>query len=99
MARYELMDLETGNFAGIYETEEAALRDVAAHLARFGDDAADDLALGYNEFPDGPGRMIAQGAELVALARTVGARGGANGAGHTRYPATDESASTPGGRR
>lgn len=34
MARYELMDLATGNLAGIYGAEEAAPRGVAAHLAR-----------------------------------------------------------------
>jgi hypothetical protein len=71
VARYELMDLTTGNFAGIYESEAAALRDVAAHVARFGEDAADGLALGYNDFPDGAGRLIAEGADLVALARRV----------------------------
>src|SRR5205807_806435 len=84
VARYELMDLETGNFAGVYETEEAALRDVAAHLARFGDDAADGLALGYNDFPDGTGHMIAEGGHLAALARRLDSRGGTNGAAPTR---------------
>jgi hypothetical protein len=84
VARYELMDLTTGNFAGIYETEEAALRDVAAHIARFGEDAVDGLALGYNDFPEGTGRMIAEGARLAALARRLDSRGGADGAARAR---------------
>jgi hypothetical protein len=68
VARYELMDLVSGNFAGVYETEEEALRDVAATVRRFGPDALEGVALGFDDFPGGTGRVIADGAELVRLA-------------------------------
>jgi hypothetical protein len=84
MGRYELMDVTTGNFAGIYATQEEALRDVVAHIARFGEDAAADLALGYNDYPRSDGRVVAEGAELVALARKTNGRASANGADATR---------------
>ena len=80
MARYELMDVTTGNFAGIYTTQAEALRDVVAHIARFGEDAAEDLVLGYNDYPRSDGRVVAGGADLVALARKTNGRASANGA-------------------
>ena len=65
------MDLVSGNFAGIYETEEDALRAVAAHIARFGQDAVAGLALGYNDYRGSPGRLIAEGSRLADLARPL----------------------------
>ena len=84
MARYELMDLVSGNFAGIYETEEEALRAVAATVRRFGPEAIDGLALGYDDYPDGTGRVIADGAELVRRALAACPPNAANGAAGAR---------------
>ena len=43
---YELIDRTSGNFAGVYETEREALRDVAITIAMYGDDEINDLILG-----------------------------------------------------
>ena len=86
MGRYELMDLVSGNFAGIYETEEEALHDVAAHIARFGRDAVEGLALGYNDYPESVGRLIAEGAELANLAHRAEGSAPTNGPATRRRP-------------
>jgi hypothetical protein len=89
VARYELMDLVSGNFAGIYASEEEALRDVAETVRRFGPEAIEGVALGYDDYPEGAGRVIADGAELVRRALAAcppeaAAAPGANGAAPER---------------
>jgi hypothetical protein len=64
---YELVELSTGNVVGAYDTEQAALRDVAEAIRRSGRDAVASLALGQDD-AQGDGRVIARGAALAALA-------------------------------
>jgi hypothetical protein len=64
---YELVELSTGNVVGAYDTERAALRDVAEAIRRYGRGSVDSLALGQDD-SQGDGRVIAQGAALAALA-------------------------------
>src|SRR5438132_1711635 len=64
---YELVELTTGNMIGYYDTERAALRDVADAVARYGEGAVTTLALGYDA-QRGAGGVIAQGAALIARA-------------------------------
>jgi len=65
--RFELVDLETGNFVGMYSTEEAALRDVAEMIRSSGPAAVATLALGSDD-PAPDGRVIAEGQELAERA-------------------------------
>lgn len=64
---YELMELSTGNLVGIYPSEASALADVLESIESAGEDAVETLALGYVEA--GASRLIAQGPDLVHLAR------------------------------
>jgi hypothetical protein len=80
--RYEPMELTGANLVGMYEIEEAALRDVAETLRLYGPDAVATLALGRND-PEGDGAVIAAGPALAALAREAAARP-ADGAGRPR---------------
>ena len=73
------MELTTANLVGMYETEEAALRDIAETVRLYGPDAVATLALGRND-PEGDGAVIAEGPALVALAQQVTTR-------HTNDPA------------
>ena len=65
---YELMDLTSGNFAGVYETEREALRDVALAIAMYGEDDINDLALGFVDDTGLKGFLIAEGPALARLA-------------------------------
>lgn len=65
---YELIDRASGNFAGYYETEREALRDVAIAIAMYGEDDINDLALGFADETGLKGFMIAHGPALARLA-------------------------------
>ncbi len=78
---FELVELSTGNLVGAYDTEQAALRDVAEAIRRYGRDSVASLALG-RDAPRGDGRVIAQGPALATLA--LAATGGAADAPTTR---------------
>lgn len=71
--RYELMELTSANVVGMYETREAALRDVAETLRLYGPDAVATLALGRND-AEGDGAVIAEGPALAALAQKAATR-------------------------
>jgi hypothetical protein len=71
---YELVELSTGNTVGVYDTEQAALRDVAEAIRRYGRAAVDSLALGADD-SEGDGRVIAQGPALAELAVEAGSAG------------------------
>jgi hypothetical protein len=75
---YALLELETGNFVGFYETERAALEDVIDSIDRYGADSVDTLALAYST--PGDVQPIAEGAALVERARAAirGQRHGRN---------------------
>jgi hypothetical protein len=66
---YELVDTHTGNWIGAHATEEEALRSVADIIRRWGEDAVANVALGRFELGS-EGVVIAQGEQLVQLART-----------------------------
>lgn len=65
---YELIDRTSGNFAGVYETERDALRDVAITIAMYGEDDINDLALGFVDDTGLKGFLIAAGSNLARLA-------------------------------
>ena len=65
---YELVDLTSGNFAGVYETEREALRDVALAIAMYGEDDINDLALGFADETGLKGFLIAEGPAFARLA-------------------------------
>jgi hypothetical protein len=67
---YELMDVESANLIGTYESETEALSVVRAAVAAHGKVAIDGIALGYED-EKGNGAMIAKGAELVARALSM----------------------------
>lgn len=78
------MELTSANLVGMYETEEAALRDVAETLRLYGPDAVATLALGRDAHTPN-GAVIAQGPALAALAQQAVARR-ANGASGRQRP-------------
>lgn len=82
---YELIELTTANIVGVYATEDEALRDVAEAVRLYGPDAVATLALGFDDYPNSPGRAIADGPELAALAGRLGRPGlsAANGPAET----------------
>jgi hypothetical protein len=63
---YALLELETGNFVGFYETERAALEDVVDSIDRYGRNSVDTLALAYST--PGDVRPIAEGEALAERA-------------------------------
>ena len=65
---YALVELETGNFVGFYETEQAALEDVLDSIDRYGASSVNTLALAYST----PGEVepIAEGSALAERALT-----------------------------
>ena len=69
---YELMDVESANLVGAYETEAEALAIVRAALREHGPAYVEALALGYTD-DQGEGEMIAEGAELAARALSADA--------------------------
>jgi hypothetical protein len=84
--RYSLIDTVTTDLVGSYETEEAALRDVAEYARTYGADseAVRTLALIRHDVPAAVGG-VAAGAGLVALA-TGRAGGGLVGGGSVGSP-------------
>ena len=75
--RFELIDTESANLVGEYETEVAALRDVAESIDAYGESSPEvlSLALIRVDAPTGAGG-IAAGADLVARARALFAPSG-----------------------
>lgn len=64
---YELIDVESGNLIGTYDSEDEALSIVRRAVQLNGSGFVDTLALGYED-DDGEGAQIAAGAELLARA-------------------------------
>jgi hypothetical protein len=81
-----LIELTTANVVGHYATQEEALREVAGMLRLGGEAAVATLALGFDDYPTSPGRAIADGAELAALARRLEDGNRANGPGRGVRP-------------
>ncbi len=72
--RYSLMDVETANLVGTYESEEEALRQVAEAVHLYEPDSAEvrSLSLARDDGPPGPA-FIASSLALAELAlKTVG---------------------------
>jgi len=67
MAVYELWDLPSRNLVGTYPTKRQALNDLRAMTSTHGVDYVGDLMLG-EEDAQGRSHLIAQGADLIALA-------------------------------
>ena len=67
---YELMDVESANLIGTYESETAALAVVRAAIQAHGQASVMALALGYED-EAGNGGVIAEGADLAARARPI----------------------------
>ena len=65
---YELIDRTSRNFAGVYETEREALRDVAIAIAMYGEDDINDLILGFSDDTGLKRSLIAEGPALARLA-------------------------------
>lgn len=70
---YELMDVESGNLLGTYDTEIEALAAVRQAVQANGTAYVGALALGCSD-DDGGGALIAEGTDL--LARAVAVRAG-----------------------
>ena len=64
---YDLMDFESNNMVGSYESEDGALRDVLDALTRHGSVAVATLALLWGN-EAGEGELIAEGEGLAKLA-------------------------------
>ena len=64
---YELLDLETGNLIGTYDTEQEALAVVRRAYQLNGSGYVRDLALGYED-DGGEGEQLAAGSDLLARA-------------------------------
>jgi hypothetical protein len=67
---YRLVDTHTGDSVAEYESEDAALFEVAARMRSRGREAALGLALTYCD-PDGIGHVIADGSALADRALQV----------------------------
>jgi hypothetical protein len=70
---YELMDVESANLVGTYESEAAALVVVRAAIEAHGRASVAGLALGYED-DEGNGGLIAEGAGLAKRALAARAR-------------------------
>lgn len=64
---FELMDTESANVVGFYETKDEALAIVRSAFENHGTAGIDDLALSEND-GQGSGVLLAEGAELPRLA-------------------------------
>ena len=64
---YELMDTDTANVVGFYDTKEAAFAIVRRAYERYGLPGVEGLALS-EETAQGDGVLPAEGAELLRLA-------------------------------
>ena len=60
-----LLDIETNNMIGSYESEADALRDVLDTIERYGEDSLAVQSLGLTH----SGNVLAEGPELAKLAR------------------------------
>jgi hypothetical protein len=69
---YELIDLDSRNLVGTHPSQDVALLTVLETIRRSGEDAACTLSLGVDD-PSGQtdGQLIAQGRELIQLARSL----------------------------
>lgn len=65
---YELMDVESGNLVGYFESKAEALATVQDAFERFGQTGVFDLALSQKH-PDGSATLVADGDDLLQLAR------------------------------
>src|SRR5574341_814291 len=66
---FGLLDTRTANMVGYYESEEAALLDVAADIGRFGTDAPEVLSLALFRYHGSAEQAsIAAGPALIARA-------------------------------
>ena len=76
-AQFELVDVESANLVGEYETEEAALRDVAQTADAYGVSSPEVLSLALVRLDAPPGKAnVAAGAELAARALAHHSRAG-----------------------
>ena len=70
--QYELMDIDTANVVGIFETEAEALAEVRALLRANGPEYACCLSLACVGEDEEDDAAIAEGDQLAALASAVG---------------------------
>ena len=70
MKTYELMDLDTANVVGFYETETAALAVVRGAITQYGEEGVLDLALSERSC-DGSAVLLAEGPALMRRASCV----------------------------
>ena len=68
--RYELWDKDSGNLVAVFDSEESALASVGRTLDAHGPTAVETLALGTSD-ENGDGELIAEGAALLAQARSA----------------------------
>ncbi len=61
---YELIDIDSGNFIGTYDSEAEALAVVQRAVRENGTTYVNSLALGRSD-DDGEGELIAEGPELL----------------------------------
>jgi hypothetical protein len=66
---YGLIELETGNSVGFFETEAGALAAVSDSIARYGEDSVTTLALA--RFVGDDVHSVAEGDDLVRRARAT----------------------------
>lgn len=64
---YELMDLDSANVVGFYDTRDDALATIRNAYERYGLAGIEDLALSENS-DEGEGVLLGEGAELLGLA-------------------------------
>ena len=67
---YELMDVDTANVVGFFETRDEAFATVLKSYARFGLTGVEDLGPSV-ERENGEGKLIGIGLELIELAQTT----------------------------
>jgi hypothetical protein len=80
---YELIDTSTGNWIGFHRTKHEALEAVLEVAGQWGEGAVANVALG-RFVPGGPGKAIAEGPALLALARSAAHRNGGRAAKSAR---------------
>ncbi len=66
---YELWDVDASNIIGTFSTDEEAIGVVKALLDAYGPDYANELSL-FARIGTKQARIVASGAELIALTRT-----------------------------
>ena len=65
---YEIWNQESANIVGVYSSGDAALRMVAATIEKYGEEAASQWALAFED-AEGETTLIADGAALIDQAR------------------------------